>query len=107
MHESWTQSDRGIIKRPAQYFSILNRLNLKQIKFYSSVESPLSLGSCSGEPIIGDFIKIDNGLLTLQLSLNAKQRLSGKRTGDDSVHGDKGSENQKDCFPFLKYQFHI
>lgn len=74
------------------------------MKFYPSIESSLSLSSCSGEPIIVDFIKIDNGLLTLQLSLNAKQRLRGKRTGDESVHGDKGSVNQKERF--LKYRFY-
>lgn len=62
----------------------------------------LSLSSCFSSPIIVDFIKIDNGLLTLQLCLNAKQRISEKRAGDEFTHGDKGREIEKEsrCFPF-------
>lgn len=53
-------------------------------------------------PIIFVFIKIDNGVLTLQLGLNDKQRISEKSAGDEFTHGDKGREIEKECgcFPF-------
>lgn len=69
---------------------------MKFYPFYSVVS--LSFCSCFSCPIIVDFIKIDNGLLTLQLCLNAKQRISEKRAGDEFTHGDKGRE---------KSHFHI
>lgn len=55
----------------------------------------LSLSSCFSSPVIVDFIKIDNGLLTLQLCLNAKQRISEKRAGDEFTHSDKGGKSRK------------
>lgn len=69
-------------------------------EFLSFLFSRPCLGSCFSSPIMVDSINIDGGLLTLQLCLNAKQRV-GERRSDEYWYGDKGREIEEEGGFFL------
>lgn len=101
IEESWTRSDSEIYESLRESSAVV--LSKPETdEFLSFLLSRLSLSSCVSSPITLDSINIDGAFLTLQLCLNAKQRISEKRTGDEYSYGDKGKEIEKECgcFPF-------